>query len=129
MPAFVLKHNVERREELSTYATRARLGSTFCLDLASCQFGGTSHHIFIPVLSSGSGWFVYFDCKLCRAGSSAGLQQEQLGYALGDYNCCFMNTSTMQIKIVTLVSIKITYSEKPKSQQHHLISSCCLPSH
>lgn len=42
MPEVVLKYNVERREEFSGYATRVRLGSTFCLDLVGCQLGDTS---------------------------------------------------------------------------------------
>lgn len=52
----VLKYHVERREELSRYATRVRLGSNFCLDLASCQPGDAITPVY-----------------LCRAQALAGL--------------------------------------------------------
>lgn len=65
MPEFVLKYNVESQKEFSRYATRVRLGSTFCLDLASCQLGDTSCLYTCAELKFA--WFVYFDCKLFRA--------------------------------------------------------------
>lgn len=66
-----------------------------------------THHVFIRVLSSGFAWFVCFDCKLFRAGSSAGLQPDA-GLCACQLQLLFLD----YFYSVTLVSIKTTYSEK-----------------